>query len=207
MILPLSFCVLAFQSAAADCNLANQVSGFIKRVTIGCEDWQGRSFISEELPGLIESGWTEQSWRRTDWRTDGRTDGRGVKVAFGDEGFSECQIWVFLRSLRQLTSWLHVHFYRPSGPIFKLWKKVFGGNFFKSDLAAIFLLSYKWRASLTTLVQNTSTFSSLRRKPIVDPLFLCDNGLRTLRPPKHRGSISKDLGNPDPTVSCGQEVS
>lgn len=70
--LPKWFCLcpfvsLLFNQQRADCNLANQVSGFIKRVTIGCEDWQGRSFISEELPGLIESGWTEQGWslRRT----------------------------------------------------------------------------------------------------------------------------------------------
>lgn len=95
--LPKWFCLcpfvsLLFNQQRADCNLANQVSGFIKRVTIGCEDWQGRSFISEELPGLIESGWTEQGWSF-------ETDGRGVEVAFGDVRLGECHVSVFLRRM------------------------------------------------------------------------------------------------------------
>lgn len=36
-VLPPSFCVLSFQSASTDCNLANQVSGFVERVTMGCQ--------------------------------------------------------------------------------------------------------------------------------------------------------------------------
>lgn len=54
-VLPLSFCVLSFQSASTDCNLANQVSGFVERVTMGCQAG-ARSFISAELPGLIGAG-------------------------------------------------------------------------------------------------------------------------------------------------------
>lgn len=50
-----SFCVLSFQSAGTDCNLANQVSGFVERATMGRRAG-GRSFISAELPGLIGAG-------------------------------------------------------------------------------------------------------------------------------------------------------
>lgn len=50
-----SFCVLSFQSACTDCNLANQVSGFVERATMGCRAG-GSSFISAELPGLIGAG-------------------------------------------------------------------------------------------------------------------------------------------------------
>lgn len=96
-VLSLSFCVLSFQSASTDCNLASQVSGFVERVTMGCQAG-GRSFILAELPGLIGAGERNMAGR---WSS--RTMvliGEGIIVWLVNEmsylcGKRRCEMWDF----------------------------------------------------------------------------------------------------------------